>query len=82
MAGIRPDGVGAAAERRGRAQHSAGVAEEPDGSPLQPWNALFEAWSKILADPGPVSLFGIEPSDGLDAAFELEPITAFSRSQA
>ncbi|MDQ3688941.1 MAG: SIR2 family protein [Chloroflexota bacterium] len=46
------------------------------------WNSLFEAWSAILAGPGPVSLYGIAERDGVDAIFELDPITAFSRAPA
>jgi hypothetical protein len=45
------------------------------------WNSLFEAWSAILAGPGAVTLYGIPEADGLDATFELEAITAFSRPQ-
>ncbi len=44
------------------------------------WNSLFEAWAATLATPGAVSLFGVPQADGLDATFELDPTTAFSRA--
>jgi len=44
------------------------------------WNALLESWSSILAAGGPCQLFGIPERHGIDATFELDPTTAFSRA--
>ena len=44
------------------------------------WNSLFEAWSLLLAGDGPVARYGLAESDGMDAIFEIDPITAFSRA--
>ncbi len=43
-------------------------------------NQLFDAWSKVLqGHDGTCSLYGIDDSDGVDAAFRIEARTAFSR---
>jgi hypothetical protein len=42
-------------------------------------NSLFDAWSKLLGSPSPISSFGIDAAAGLDATFVVANRTVFSR---
>jgi predicted nucleotidyltransferase len=45
------------------------------------WAKILSAWAKILAgeNDGTIHTFGLPESDGIDAMFQLSPITAWSR---
>jgi hypothetical protein len=43
------------------------------------WAQIIAAWVKFLIGDGKVSTVGIEEAEGIDAAFRLSPVTAWSR---
>lgn len=43
------------------------------------WAKIVGAWAALLAGDAPISAFGLKKDEGLDAVFELSPVTAWSR---